>query len=56
MSGLTAFILGAIFGAIAATGISMALKSKKAKPTGSVTSGGTNKPASEGKPPIINPT
>jgi len=56
MSGLTAFILGTIFGAIAATGISMALKLKKAKPVGSVTSGNTSKPASEGKPPINNPT
>lgn len=49
MEGFTAFILGVMFGAIAATGISMTLKAKKAKPTGSVTSGGTNDPKTGGK-------
>ena len=57
MNGLTAFILGCIFGAIITSGIAWALKFKKATPTGSVTSGGSNKPpATEGKPPINNPT
>jgi len=57
MNGLTAFILGCIFGAIITSGIITALKRKNAPPAGSTTSGGANKPpATEGKPPINNPT
>jgi uncharacterized membrane protein YciS (DUF1049 family) len=56
MNGLIAFILGVLFGALIATGVSMTLKIKKTKLEESVKSGSTKLPSTKTKPPIVNQT